>query len=65
MKLYITGSVGSGKSTLARKIGGMGLPSFELDAVVYEPDPDSPGDNLKRPETVRDAVFAVILARKK
>ena len=63
MKLYITGSVGSGKSTLARKIGGMGLPSFELDAVVYEPDPDSPGDNRKRPETVRDAVFAEILAR--
>ncbi len=63
MKLYITGSVGSGKSTLARKIGEMGLPCFELDAVAYEPDPDNPGDNRKRPETVRDAIFAEILAR--
>ena len=63
MKLYITGSVGSGKSTLARKIGEMGLPCFELDTVVYEPDPDDPGDNRKRPEEVRNALFADILAR--
>lgn len=63
MKLYITGSVGSGKSTLAREIGRMGIPCFELDTVVYEPDPDNPGDNRKRPESVRDALFADILAQ--
>ncbi len=66
MKLYITGSVGSGKTTLAREIsrasareiGKLGVPCFELDAVAYEPDPDDPGDDRKRPAEERDALFA-------
>lgn len=64
MKLYITGSVASGKSTLARRLSQRtGVACFHLDDVVYEPDPDDPGDNRKRPAAQRDALFADILRR--
>lgn len=62
-RLYISGPVGSGKSTLARRLSEMtGIPCFELDGIVYEPDPDSPDGNRKRPEAERDRLFAEILA---
>ena len=62
-KLYITGSVGSGKTTLARELGCRGFPFFELDQVVYQPDPADPSDNVKRSAEERDALFDGILAR--
>lgn len=64
MKIYITGSVGSGKSTLARRAAGkLEITATELDRVVYEPDPDDPEDDRKRPVEERDAIFQEILAR--
>lgn len=64
MKIYITGSVGSGKTTLARRAAAkLGITATELDSVVYEPDPDNPGDNRKRPVSERDAMFQEVLSR--
>ncbi len=63
-RIIIIGPVGSGKSTLARRLArDYGLTHCELDAVVHEPDPDRCGDNRKRPEAERDALFQVALSQ--
>lgn len=63
MKIYITGSVASGKSTLARKLSAVsGILCWHLDDVVYEKDPTGEWGNRKRPQEVREKIFAEILS---
>ncbi|MCL2408094.1 MAG: hypothetical protein FWC96_00555 [Oscillospiraceae bacterium] len=63
-KIYITGPVGGGKSTLARKISKeFGITYFEMDSVIYEPDPDSKiTGTRKRPESERDFLINEVLS---
>lgn len=62
MKIYITGCPGSGKTTLAGRVSEItGDICVSLDEVQYERDPQDPGDNRRRPDASRDAMFNEII----
>ncbi len=65
-RIFVTGPVGSGKSTLARRLArDYGFISCELDRIVYEPDPNHHGNNRKRSEAERDALFQAAMAQRR
>ena len=65
MRIYITGCPGSGKTTLAGRVSEItGDICVSLDEVQYERDPQNPGDNRRRPDAARDAMFNEIITRR-